>query len=320
MAAGSREGLIRQLAQKYGLDPNAVVAIAKVEGQSALYGGNSVGDHGTSFGPFQLHAGGALPKGKGNAWANSPAGIEYAVSHMGAARGLQGHDAIQAISQYFERPADVAGEVSKASGYYGKGGGRVPTSVGAGSFGDATRPNPLAVDPKAVIVNTLLQASTDAANGKTPDFGGILQMAQARQQAQAAHEQYGPTPQATGPLVGGQSGTGIKFSGGSLTGESHDFIGKVSAAAKAAGATQIRVSSGFRSEQHNAAVGGASESNHLTGHALDGEGFVPGKGWVPLGTLLAGVAPKFGLRSGATFNWGGTPDVVHVDDASNQKS
>jgi hypothetical protein len=39
-------------------------------------------------------------------------------------------------------------------------------------------------------------------------------------------------------------------------------------------------------------------SNHLTGHALDGEAFVPGRGWVPLGTLLQRVAPKFGLRSG----------------------
>jgi hypothetical protein len=42
--------------------------------------------------------------------------------------------------------------------------------------------------------------------------------------------------------------------------------------------------------------------------------------WVPLGQLLVKLAPKFGLRSGATFNWNGSPDVVHVDDAYNLRS
>lgn len=208
MASASREALIRQLAQKHGLDPNAVIAIAKVEGQSALYGGNSIGDHGTSFGPFQLHVGGALPKGKGNAWANSPAGLEYAISHMTAAQGLQGKAAVQAISQHFERPADVAGEVAKAWGLYGKQGGGFATLGGPQSAGNvAGRSNPLATDPKAVIVQTLLQASSDAAQGKTPDFGGIMQIAQARQQAQAAQEQYGPEP--TMGALAGHPGAGV---------------------------------------------------------------------------------------------------------------
>jgi cell wall-associated NlpC family hydrolase len=128
----SREQLIRQLAVKYGMDPEAVVAIASVEGQRALHGGVSVGDHGTSFGPFQLHAGGALPKGKGSAWAHSPAGIEYAVSHMAPyAKGLHGQKAVAAISSRFERPADVPGEISKAMGFYGHGGGGGSTPAGA---------------------------------------------------------------------------------------------------------------------------------------------------------------------------------------------
>lgn len=333
MAGGTREALIRQLAQKYNLDPEAVVSIGRVEGQRALNGGNSVGDNGTSFGTFQLHAGGALPasvwargSAYANKWANSAKGLEYAISRMTAAQGLTGKAAVQAISQHFERPADVAGEVSKAWGTYSQKGAAWGGHEGSGATvggrpgqGQSGLP-PLVPNPKTAIVMTLLQGASDAAAGKQPDFGSILQLAQARQQQQAALDRFGPSP-TNQPLVAPgvvKGGKGITFSGRDLTGENQGFINKLSAAAQAAGATQIRVSSGYRSPEHNAAVGGAAHSNHMSGHALDGEGFVPGKGWVPLGTLLAQVAPKFGLRSGATFQWGGKPDVVHVDDAFNQ--
>jgi hypothetical protein len=112
---------IIQGSRRRGLDPNAVLAIARVEGLSGR-----VGDQGTSFGPFQLHIGGAMPRGIRNPqqWAMSQQGINYALDHIAAvARGLRGRQAVAAISSRFERPADVAGEISKAMSFYGGGGG-----------------------------------------------------------------------------------------------------------------------------------------------------------------------------------------------------
>ena len=123
---GSLKGsatLVRSLRNYPNLDPQAVMAIASQEG---LSGG--VGDQGTSFGPFQMHAGGALParvwaKGARYAqkWAWSAAGINYALRRIEAvAGGLQGQAAIAAISRGFERPANPAKEIAGASSVYGR--------------------------------------------------------------------------------------------------------------------------------------------------------------------------------------------------------
>lgn len=124
----NEQALIEQLARRYGVDPRAALAIASVEG--GFHG--SVGDNGTSFGPFQLHEGGALPRGRGANWANSYAGINYAMQHIAQiARGLHGRQAVAAISSRFERPANVPGEIAKAMGRYG---GRIPAG---GNFSPA---------------------------------------------------------------------------------------------------------------------------------------------------------------------------------------
>src|SRR2546423_1629862 len=87
--------LINQMSRRYGVDPAAARAVASVEG--GLQRG-AVGDQGTSYGPFQLHVGGALPRGRGAAWANSPAGIDYALRQISrVARGKHGRAAIAAI-------------------------------------------------------------------------------------------------------------------------------------------------------------------------------------------------------------------------------
>lgn len=131
----SEKELIASLAQKYGVDPKAALAIASVEGGF----NGAVGDHGTSFGPFQLHEGGALPSGKGAAWANSYDGINYAMQHIAqVAHGLHGQSAISAISRGFERPANPAAEIAKASGRYGgigAGGGMSVGSLPAAAVG-----------------------------------------------------------------------------------------------------------------------------------------------------------------------------------------
>lgn len=120
------------LAQHPNLDPQAVLAVARQEGL-----GGGIGDKGTSFGPFQLHYGGAYPSGSAptgspaasQAWAWSPAGINYALGQIGGvAGGLKGPAAVRAIVTGFERPADPSSEIQGALGAYGQG---VPSSGGA---------------------------------------------------------------------------------------------------------------------------------------------------------------------------------------------
>ncbi len=119
--------LIVRFALKYGVDPQAALAVARTEGG---LGYGAVGDAGTSFGPFQLHVGGALPAGRDAAWANSPAGLKYALRSMASAgaAGLTGEAAINAIVRQFERPADPDAQVRKALGLYG-GDGSAPAAT-----------------------------------------------------------------------------------------------------------------------------------------------------------------------------------------------
>lgn len=123
LSPASLPGYVDQVAPKYGLDPAAVLAVASQEGL-----GGGIGDQGTSFGPWQLHAGGALPPqeygGPGSAqtnrWAWSTSGVDYALAQMSqAAQGLSGVAAIEAIVTGFERPANPSKEVQGASGQYG---------------------------------------------------------------------------------------------------------------------------------------------------------------------------------------------------------
>ncbi len=110
-------GWMKQSAAKYNIDYPASMAVALSEG--GLVPG-AVGDGGTSFGPFQLHVGGALPKNRGAAWANSRAGIDYAYRKMAetGSSGLTGAAAIGNIIRKFERPADPDNAVSRAKQHY----------------------------------------------------------------------------------------------------------------------------------------------------------------------------------------------------------
>lgn len=108
---------VRQVAPAKGLDPSAVLAVASQEGL-----GGGIGDSGTSFGPWQLHQGGALPDSVGNlgsdaaqAWAWSQDGINYALDQMvSVAKGLTGTQAVTAIVTRFERPANPQAEIQGA--------------------------------------------------------------------------------------------------------------------------------------------------------------------------------------------------------------
>lgn len=120
----SLAGQLRQQLGKFpGLDPNAVLAVSSTEG---LSGG--IGDGGHAFGPFQLNNAGGVLTGmfagqspeQIQAWASSPAGIDWGLSHIAkVARGLHGQQAINAIVTQFERPANIPHEIAGATAAYG---------------------------------------------------------------------------------------------------------------------------------------------------------------------------------------------------------
>lgn len=119
MKPGDAASLARYVVKRsphYQLDPAAVIVVAIQEGLSG-----KIGDNGTSFGPWQLHQGGAYPASApqtpnaANAWAWSPAGIDYALGRMQTvAGGLKGKAAVHAIVFQFERPKNPQGEYSAA--------------------------------------------------------------------------------------------------------------------------------------------------------------------------------------------------------------
>lgn len=119
---------IQLAARRYNLDPRAMAAIAHHE--SGIRWG-AVGDGGTSFGPFQLHVGGALPAGKGSNFADSLQGVMYVARRMAAsgAAGKSGLAAVTAMSRNFERPADPASEIADAMSFYRRGGGGLARSA-----------------------------------------------------------------------------------------------------------------------------------------------------------------------------------------------
>lgn len=114
-------------AARYGVDPHAAWSITTHEGLSGR-----AGDNNTSFGPFQLHVGGALPSGRGRKWAESRAGVDYALRSMAnaGAKGLRGRAAITAIASRFEKPSDIPGEISDAWLHYQRNPGMAGRQAG----------------------------------------------------------------------------------------------------------------------------------------------------------------------------------------------
>ena len=158
--------IIDRYAPQYRLDPRAVAAIAMNESGGRF---KAVGDNGTSFGPWQLHVGGALPPGKTAQWAESLPGILYALRQMGSvAGGLRGRAAVAAIAQRFERPANPAAEIATALSYYSQpgfargtavagmgGGGSVGGGGAAAGIRGAFIPAPIQVQPAAAQPSAL---------------------------------------------------------------------------------------------------------------------------------------------------------------------
>ena len=204
-------------------------------------------------------------------------------------------------------------------------GGRAPSTPTPASAPPASPVLGLGQDSlRSLLAAQLLQGASATLQGQQPDTSGLLALALMRQQLGAAAQTFGSEPTQESltpepaPIPGSFHLHGVQFIGASIQGSNPQFVSTVAKAAKAAGATQVKLTSAYRSPKHNRDVQGVSHSNHLFGHALDGQAFIPGRGWVPLGDLP--TLAKFGLRSGDQpgFYHGG-PDPVHVDDAYNQR-
>lgn len=157
---------IFERSKQLGLDPYAVESVVPHEGG---YQG-AVGDSGSSFGPFQLHEGGALPSeimAKGRtfsaSWANSPLGLDYALQGIRQAvpQGSTGYSAIESQVINFERPSETlqAGEIARSKTSYDQLkaqatlGGSDPGAAISGFLGDATGAGFGAIGATAGVVN-----------------------------------------------------------------------------------------------------------------------------------------------------------------------
>lgn len=157
------------------------------------------------------------------------------------------------------------------------------------------------------------------------DLRGLgLQLQQDRLATQTAPRPNASLSRAAGHLVdqygqdvGATVGGSVPFTGVSTAGMSPELLRRVQAAAAAVGATGIVITSGRRAPGPGNDV---SNSNHISGNALDGYAIVNGKR-VPIGAALKGVAGKYGLRSGDVAGFdpktAGGFDPIHVDDGAN---
>lgn len=193
---------IARRSRAMGLDPRAVLAVAAQEGL-----GGGVGDQGSSYGPFQLHRGGALPSGRGQQWAESPAGIDYALSRIASvARGQHGQQAISSIVSRFERPADPRSEIQGAISAYGRTG--VGPDTGPGSFRSPSSPGPAAAPDlrglRANVLQSLIAASQSNAGAQT-DYSRVFSSLSALRQARDRPASVVASPPTVG-LSGIQAG------------------------------------------------------------------------------------------------------------------
>jgi hypothetical protein len=110
---GTREynaQVVAKVAREFGVDP--VLAVADAITESNLDNTNKTGDGGSSFGLFQLHKGGELPKdwypGQPNAAKafDPEANARVALSRF---RALKGQYSGASLAYHAQRPADEAG-------------------------------------------------------------------------------------------------------------------------------------------------------------------------------------------------------------------
>lgn len=172
---------ITSAAQKYGIDPAAMIAVSRVE--SGL-NPKAVGDSGHAFGLFQFNNAGGIITGDPNPGKYLDANYNalQAARHIASIKGIQGARgaaAVKLIVNQFERPANKQGEISKALSYLGNGNaGSVPTpTISPSVNGNISQPSsaltngngsPASFNPvQALLQNAMAGSapSTSANNG-----------------------------------------------------------------------------------------------------------------------------------------------------------
>ncbi len=334
-------------AHRFGLDPAAVVAYMLEESGGRW---DALGDHGTSFGPFQMHRGGALGSHSG-AWAESPAGLIAGMRMMaqGGARGLKGEAAVRAIYSGFGKGTPLA--VPKGIAQYGNAQRQVNSVAqtpqntqmpvkGSVSPPNATPPLSGGLTPLNYTVPSLGPVSgpmgkvpVDAGNfGKVGDFQQVdfvppqiepvIQKVVPHKNGKPWH----PTPQQTQQEVGGVvrngwkypkmiTGVPSKFSNTTFAGHADMVHVDTSLLLKINQigrilGVKINVISGYRSPKYSAGVGGYANDPHARGVAVDA--YINGR---PIGDYPGAVAlmKRLGLETGATPNfYRGNRDPEHV--------
>jgi len=146
------------------------------------------------------------------AFANSPAGVKYALGRMAqsGAAGLSGADAVETIIRRFERPADPDASVRNALGRMGAVGSDRPRSPAIGG-GQPVQFGGQGIDPAQIrkaFSSYLLDSMARRSTGQAPDFGGLMQLAQQRKQMMASQEAFGSDPEAQANRWGGTTRPG----------------------------------------------------------------------------------------------------------------
>ena len=145
MADQSVVAIVVQVAQSLGVDPRLALAIMQQES-----GGNpqAVGDHGTSFGLFQLHRGGELgnmsPQQAFDPWTNAHVALSQVAATQHANPGLSPGD-LAAASQ---RPANRGAYAASVNALYNGQPTTFPTATTPAGPG-ATSPQPAGATPGA---------------------------------------------------------------------------------------------------------------------------------------------------------------------------
>lgn len=294
------EPYIRARARQLGLDPNAVVAVARAEGLSG-----SVGDAGTSYGPFQLHRGGALPAGRSRAWAESRAGIDYALGQIaGVARGQRGASAISNIVRRFERPQNPGAEIQRALSTYGGSGGGTPSATTTTVTSSPATSGTAIGNPRAALATALIAASQATTEHQPPDYSPVLQAITSLRQAATA-----PAPATAPAAVPGMAVQTGRALGRAVLAPGADRPGVRTSAAVTRFVQRIAALVGHpltigTGTRHSRMTVNGNVSDHWSGHAAD----IPATGeqLIALGQaalIAAGANPRWARRQrGGLYN------------------